>query len=179
MRCCAVSLLFVSFIGCASLLGCEQLSKGLGLGDRGDEDAGPSSDAATPDAAIVGGGCGKEDKSGAELCAATSMCPSVVVDTQAMPSCGFRIRGGTVDLVCACGTAICPMGAFATCMEAAQLLTKQTEQGVCVQLAEGRCTEPAASSSSGSSGAGNPACDRQCVKDCGGGAACASVCNCD
>jgi hypothetical protein len=136
---------------------------------------------AAAEAGIVGGGCGVEQSSGIELCAATSMCPTVVVDTQAMPTCGFRVRGAVVDLVCACGTAICPVGAFATCAEASQLLTNQTAQGVCVQVAEGRCLEAAgtSSSSSSSSSGGNPACDRQCMQDCGGGAGCASVCNCD
>ncbi|MCW5837829.1 MAG: hypothetical protein KIS78_35890, partial [Labilithrix sp.] len=101
------------------------------------------------------------------------------VDTQAMPSCGFRIRGSVVDLVCACAGAICPMGVFSTCAEAEELLASQTEQGVCVQVAEGRCAESIGAPTTSSSSGGNPACDRQCVKDCGGGAACASVCNCD
>jgi hypothetical protein len=106
-----------------------------------------------------------------------STCPSVVVDTQAMPDCGFRIRGSVVDLVCACGTAICPMGAFTTCAEATRLLAEQTTSSVCTQLAEGRCSEAAPTTTPGNDG--NPACDRQCVRDCGGGSACAAVCNCD
>jgi hypothetical protein len=173
----------------ASTVACEELSRSLGGGDNSGQDAGSTSDgAASPDASIVGGGCGVEQQTGATLCIATSMCPEVVVDTQAMPSCGFRVRGASVDLVCACGTALCPMGTFATCGEAVQLLTNQTESAVCVQVAEGRCIESTASTSSStsstsssasSSSGGNPACDRQCVKDCGGGAACASVCNCN
>src|SRR5262249_53744244 len=103
--------------------------------------------------------------------------------TQAMPSCGFRIRGTAVDLVCGCGAAICPMGVFTTCAEAAQLLASQTEQGVCVQLAEGRCVDSASTSNSSSSAPSSsgapPGCDPSCVKDCGGGEACASVCNCN
>ena len=160
-------------------LGCLDITQNTGDGDAGTaaSDAG-----AAAEAGIVGGGCGIEQSSGIELCVATSMCPNVTVDTQAMPGCGFRVRGAAVDLVCACGTAICPVGIFSTCAEAAQLLANQTEQGVCVQVAEGRCTESSttSSSSSGSSSSGgNPACDRQCMQDCGGGAACASVCNCD
>jgi hypothetical protein len=170
------------WLSCSVLLllaaGCEQLGRELG-GDRDGNDAG-----ATPgsvDAGLVGAGCGIEQQSGVQLCVATSMCPDVVVDTQAMPRCGFRIHGGTADLVCACGTALCPMGVFTTCAEAAQLLANQTEQGVCVQLAEGRCVDlgAASSPSPSSSSGGNPACDRQCLSDCGGGAACAAVCNCD
>ncbi|MBX3209381.1 MAG: hypothetical protein KF764_30390 [Labilithrix sp.] len=160
-------------------LGCENMNPGGDGSDTGASaaaDAGAGGDAAP---AVAGGGCGFEQSTGVELCLATSQCPDVVVDTQAMPSCGFRIRGSVVDLVCACGGAICPMGIFATCAEAAQLLANQTEQGICVQVAEGRCTEPSAPSSGASSSGGNPACDRQCMTDCGGGEACASVCNCD
>lgn len=158
------------------LVACQNLDTGEGGADAGATSADGGSKSA--DAGIVGGGCGREASSGAELCAATTMCPDVVVDTQAMPSCGFQIRGGAVDLVCACGTSICPMGIFTTCAAARRLLETQTEQGVCVQLAEGRCVELAAGAESGGEG-GNPACDRGCLADCGGGAACASVCNCD
>lgn len=172
------------------LFSCLLATAAFGLGcldmtQSSSDDAGAAQGAsdggAGGEAGIVGGGCGIEQKSGVELCVATSMCPDVVVDTQAMPSCGFRVRGSAVDLVCACGTAICPVGVFSTCAQASQLLASQTEQGVCVQVAEGRCLEStSASSSSGSSSSGgNPACDQQCMKDCGGGAGCASVCNCD
>src|SRR5690242_10764305 len=106
------------------LVGCEQ----LGYGTGGDQKA-ASSDAGAAEAGVVGGGCGTESKTGVELCIATSKCPSVVVDTQATPSCGFRVRNGIVDLVCACGTSICPMGTFSTCAEAQKLLTEQTEAG--------------------------------------------------
>ncbi len=157
-------------------LGCVDLTQGTG--DGLDAGAAATDAGSAGEGGIVGGGCGTEQTSGIELCVATSMCPSVVVDIEAMPSCGFRVRGGAVDLVCACGGAICPVGVFSTCAEASQLLASQTQQGVCVQVAEGRCTEPSTSSSSSSSGS-NGACDRDCMKECGGGAGCASVCNCD
>ena len=117
-------------------VGCLDLQQGTD-----GEDGGAVEGGAGADSGIVGAGCGTEQSSGAQLCIATSQCPDVVVDTQAMPGCGFRIRGAAVDLVCACGTAICPMGVFSTCAEAVQLLANQTEQGVCVQVAEGRCME--------------------------------------
>lgn len=166
-----------------STVACEELSRSLGGGDETSREAGVSADASSsPDATVAGGGCGAEQQTGATLCVATSMCPNVVVDTAATPGCGFRIRGASVDLLCACGTALCPMGTFATCAEAAQLLATQTQATVCVQVAEGRCVETttaAPSPSSTASSGGNPACDRQCVRDCGGGAGCAAVCNCD
>lgn len=159
-------------------VGCLDLQQGTG--DDGGA-AAASGDSADASARVGGGGCGTEQSTGAQLCVATSRCPDVVVDTQAMPGCGFRLRGDAVDLVCACGTAICPVGIFSTCAEAAELLANQTEQGVCVQVVEGRCMESSvgSTSSNGAPNGGNPACDRQCVQDCGGGEACAAVCNCD
>lgn len=142
------------------------------------------------DASVVGAGCGVEGESGAQLCRATALCPNVVVDGETLPHCGFRIRGAIVDLVCACGQALCSMGVYTTCAQAARLLTTQTEQQVCIQVNENRCTPVPTSASSGSgggssgggggSGSGNnkPGCDKACVAECGGGSACASVCGC-
>jgi hypothetical protein len=143
-------------------------------------DAGGDTAAAEP--AVKGAGCGVESGSGAQLCIATSLCPTVVVDTQALPHCGFRIKAGSSELVCACGESICSMGAFTTCAQAAQLLLTQTEAAVCAQVAEERCTTPTpAVGSSGSSGAssssGSP-CDKTCLQECGGGGGCASICGC-
>lgn len=165
-----------------SACGLEQLNTGTGTrsGDGGAADGGDGG----ADAGIQGAGCGIERQTGITLCAATSMCPNLVIDTQAFPSCGFRIRGGSVDLVCGCGEQICPMGVFATCAQAQQLLTSQTEQQVCAQLGDGRCTDAtgsggsSTSSSSGGSSSGGIGCDKQCMQECGGGAGCASVCNC-
>lgn len=177
---------FVSIV-LALLIGCMPK---LDLGDSSSSTStATSTDAgAAADAGFVGGGCGTESTTGAQLCTATTMCPTLVVDTQAMPHCGFRIRNGVPDLVCACGTNICPMGIFDTCLQASDILTKQTEASVCAQVAEqGRCLEqtaPAATpvndtKTASSSSGGGTGCDTQCVKDCGGGAACASVCNCN
>ena len=81
-------------------------------------------------------------------------------------------RAASSELVCGCGDSICSMGAFTTCAQAAALLTSQTEQQVCTQLAEGRCSAgvptPGTSSSSSSSGS---SCDKACLSECGGGGA--------
>lgn len=157
-------------IGC----GIEQISQGGGSAAK---PADGGADAA--DAAVQGAGCGVESVSGAQLCVATSLCPTVAVDTQALPHCGFRIKGGSSELVCACGDAICSMGAYTTCAQAAQLLTSQTESQVCLQINEGRCTTNApVPGSSGASSSGSPTCDRQCLQECGGGGGCASICGC-
>lgn len=134
-----------------------------GVTADGGGDAGP---------AVTGLGCGAEIETGIPLCVATSACPTVVIDGQAFPTCGFRIRGSVVDLVCACGTQICAMGAYTTCAQAAQLLTSQTYQSVCAQVSEGRCVEAQGTGPTPST------CDRQCLQQCGGGAGCAALCNC-
>ena len=129
----------------------------------------------------TGADCAIDSQSGQLLCRAVSTCPTVVIDSEAYPHCGFRIRGAAVDLVCGCGELICSMGAYTTCAQAQQLVTAQTEQGVCVQVAEDRCTHPPASTtstSSSSTSSSGSTCDHACLSECGGGAACASVCGC-
>lgn len=184
MRVAPVSL----FAFCACLVvgcGIEQLTQGGSSSSSSSSStaADGGSDAAA-DSGIVGAGCGVESGSGTQLCVAASNCPTVVVDTEALPHCGFRIKGTASELVCACGDQICSMGAFTTCAQAAALLSSQTEQQVCNQVAEGRCSAgvatPSTSSSSGSSGGSSSgsSCDKTCMSECGGGAACASICGC-
>lgn len=160
----------------AAACGFENMNQG---GENG-ADGGGAPDAGA-DSSVQGAGCGLERQTGIALCAATSMCPNVVVDTRAFPSCGFRIRGAAVDLVCGCLDLVCPMGIFANCAQATQLLASQTEASVCAQVGEGRCTDARSSSSSTSStssSGGTSSCDKKCLAECGGGAGCASVCNC-
>lgn len=156
----------------------DQLTQGSGGGAPSSSDGGAGEGGA--DASVQGAGCGVEGESNTTLCRATSACPNVVVDSQALPNCGFRIRGAVVDLVCACGPSLCSMGTYATCAQAAQLLTTQTEQQVCLQSYEGRCTATGTStSSSGGSSGQSGTCDKACLSECGGGAACASICGCN
>ena len=162
-----VTLATVVAFGC----GIEQLSQGGKSGaatEAGVADGG--------DAGVLGAGCGIESGSGQQLCVATSLCPNVVVDTEAMPHCGFRIKGSSSELVCGCGDAVCSMGAFTTCTQAAALLQSQSEGAVCAQVGEGRCFRGTPSTSSSSS-SGSP-CDRSCLQECGSGAGCASICGC-
>jgi hypothetical protein len=167
-------------VGCALaatlLAGCglEQLAKTDAGASEATADAG--AEAAAVDSGVAGAACGVESGSGAQLCRATSLCPSVVVDSQALPHCGFRIKGGAAELLCGCGDAICSMGAYATCAQAASLLASQTEAQVCTQLAEGRCS--AGTPAPSTTGQSNPACDRACLQECGGGGGCASLCGC-
>jgi hypothetical protein len=164
------------------LVGCgiEQLTQGGSSGGAGSS-SGSSSDAgsdAAADASLAGAGCGIESGSGVQLCLATSACPTLAVDTQALPHCGFRLKGTSSELVCACGESLCSMGTYSTCAQAANLLATQTEAQVCTQLAEGRCSTGTPTSSSSGGSSGSPTCDRACLQDCGGGAGCASICGC-
>ena len=148
------------------------------------------------DSGIVGGGCGVESSAQQTLCIATSECPSVVVDTDVFPNCGFQVTGGAVQLICVCeGSMICSMGAFATCDQAAALLSSQTQAGVCTEVDEGRCyaitnttssssstsstsSTSSSTSSSGGSSSGSSSCDKTCLQECGASAGCASICGC-
>ncbi len=152
--------------------GIEQLSQGgTSSGSAATSDGGAD---AAAEAGATGQGCGVESGTGATLCTVTSQCPSVPMDTETFPNCGYRIRGGLSELVCACGESICSMGAFTTCTQAAQLMASQSEASVCAQVGEGRCTAGSPVSGSGA----NPTCDRTCLSQCGGGAGCASICGC-
>lgn len=182
-RCSSAVFTLAAVVIAATLAACslDQLLNGGKSPATSDAGSGDAGDAAPAEAGITGAACGVDSESGANLCRATSMCPSVVVDSQALPHCGFRIKNGAAELVCACGQSICSMGPFTTCSQAAGLLTSQTESQVCVQVAEGRCTENAGSSSgttTSSSGSSSPTCDKTCLAECGGGAACAQVCGC-
>jgi hypothetical protein len=156
----------------------DQLMKQQGGSTTPTGDAGTGEGGADAAAAVQGAGCGVDSESGAQLCRATALCPNVVVDSETFPHCGFRIRGSVVDLVCGCGQVLCSMGVYSTCAQAAQLLTAQTEQQVCMQVNDNRCTPVTTSSSSSSSSSSGSTCDKACLAECGGGSACASVCGC-
>jgi hypothetical protein len=166
-----ITLATIVAFGC----GIEQLSQGGSSAAASDAGAGDGGDSG-----VLGAGCGIESGSGQQLCVATSLCPNVVVDTEAMPHCGFRIKGSSSELVCGCGDSICSMGAFTTCTQAAALLQSQSEGAVCAQVGEGRCSvgKPSTSSSSSSSSSSGSTCDRSCLQECGSGAGCASICGC-
>jgi hypothetical protein len=110
------------------------------------------------------------------LCAAVSLCPTLSVNRDQFPDCGFRVQGDVLDLECVCNGEICPMGVATSCAQAQQLMSTQTELSVCSQVSEGRCTggTPAPPSSSGTSGT----CDHQCQAQCGGDPSCYQMCGC-
>lgn len=170
--------LVLAAISACVVVGCgiEQISQGGGGGSNSAAPSDAGSDA--PDSSLQGAGCGIESNSGTVLCRVTSACPTVQVDGEQFPHCGFRIKGGSSELVCACGNQICSMGAFTTCAQAAKLISSQSEGAVCAQIAEDRCTTAVPATSSSSGGNQSPTCDRSCLQECGSGAGCASICGC-
>jgi hypothetical protein len=152
-----------------ALLGCV-LPKGTGS-DAGA--AAASSSEAGSDVTATGAYCGRDPESGATLCSAISLCPSLVIDPDAWPGCGYRVNGAVIDMECACSGALCPIGVAPSCAAAAQLLGGQTQPQVCLQVGDGRCVTPAPS------GAGTTSsCDRDCAAQCGGDPSCVQICGC-
>jgi hypothetical protein len=113
----------------------------FGEGDAGAGGGGVGVDGGASDSGVkvTGAGCG-EVLPGVTLCRAVRSCPTLVVDSDQFPNCGFRIRGSALDLECACDRSLCPMGVPVTCADAERLLSSQHETMVCLQLDEGRCS---------------------------------------
>ena len=123
---------------------------GVNFGDKSQSGAAASSatadDGGADSSAKTSNGidCIVESTTGATLCTAVSTCPSVAVDHDVYPDCGFRMKPGTTTtttmiLECVCNGMLCPVGVPSTCAQASKLLSEQTEALVCNQVAEGRC----------------------------------------
>jgi hypothetical protein len=163
-------------------LGCV----GLNLGTGSDDSSSDSDAAATGTAAVDGGAqgvdCITESTTGATLCTGNSSCGTLAVDHTVYPDCGFRVVGAnvTLDLECACQQGmLCPVGIAASCAEAATMLQDQTEDTVCAQISEGRCSAgTGGASSSGGGAAAQNACNATCESQCAGAPACIAACGC-
>ena len=166
----------VGLVGLLALLSTACVNDLLHLGDKADagapSDAG-ASPAATADAA-VGAGCTGDLGGGLKLCTYVSLCPTLGVDHDVYPNCGFRLHGDLIDLECVCQGVLCPIGVPTTCAQAKELLSSQTEYAVCAQVNEGRCT------ALGTAGGTTPpaSCDRNCAAQCHGDTSCMKSCGC-
>lgn len=164
----------------AFLVSLSLLTACIGINTGSSTDAGAAAatatatdaSASTPDAA-KGIDCIVEQTTGATICSVNTLCPSVAIDHDQFPNCGFRVKGGTLDIECACNGSLCPLGVPSTCAQAAQMLMTQTEATVCAQVSDGRCTD------------GNPVtpmgtgtCDKTCAGECGGDPNCLVGCGC-
>jgi hypothetical protein len=162
------ALFLTLLLGC---LGSSCLQVGSPQGSDAAGNAGTSGTGATAPAS--GTNCGVDPSSGISLCLGISSCPSVRVDPDQFPDCGYRISGSTIDLECLCGDALCPMGSAASCLDAKALLREQSAQGVCAGVADGRCqVVKQTGTNSGSS------CDKDCRSQCSGVPGCITLCGC-
>ena len=169
---------------CVALVLMAVLPACLQLGTPGDSAAGSASAGAAGSASTDGGlppatgtNCGVDPGSGISLCLGISSCPTVRVDPDQFPGCGYRIAGNVIDLECLCNDSLCPMGSAASCEDAKALLADQSAQGVCAAIAEGRCS---AVNQSGASANGNTSstCDKNCRAQCAGDPGCITLCGC-
>jgi hypothetical protein len=150
----------------------------FGAGSDAGTDAASAADGGTSSATdVVGADCTAVAPS-TTLCGAISACPNVLIDPGQFPHCGFRIHGTVLDLECWCSGKLCPVGVATTCDQIPPLLADQTEDTVCVQVNEGRCTDPSGTSSGGGSGSGGGTCDKTCQAECAGDPSCMQQCGC-
>jgi hypothetical protein len=150
-----------------------------GGGDAGAAGTTSSASTAAADAGAKGVDCITEPETGATICTGISTCPGLAVDHDVFPHCGFRPGGTVLDLECACGAALCPIGVATTCEQAKTFLGNQTEPGVCTQVAEDRCTTKSPNATNPSPATSAPStCDKNCASDCAGSPGCLQLCGC-
>jgi hypothetical protein len=130
-------------IGCSAI----SLEEGpFGIGRKSVTDAGADAaiDASGPAEASGTRGidCGVDRETGVQLCMGVSLCPTVRVDPDLSPACGFRLIGNVFDMQCLCSDgSLCPMGTVKTCADAARLVQTMSALEVCRQRFEGRCAQ--------------------------------------
>jgi len=164
----------ISIVLMVSLSACLQVGKASDSDPSADAGrTGASGAGSSGGAAATGTNCGVDPSSGIALCLGISSCPSVRVDPDQFPDCGYRIAGSSIDLECLCGDSLCPMGSAASCLDAKALLSEQSAQGVCAGVADGRCQRVKQTSNTSSS-----SCNKECRAQCSGVPGCLTLCGC-
>jgi hypothetical protein len=153
-----------------------------------DAGAGAKIDGSTsPSGTITGTGCWTDPMTGVTLCAGTSECPGIIVNSSVFPECGFYISGTALDLECLCATYLCPMGAAPTCATAASILAGTDEGNVCAEINDNGCAQLTVSGSGGTGGSGGSggsggmdagSCTMACQSMCAGEPDCLEACGC-
>lgn len=157
-----------------TLAACLQIGTGQDTDTTDSGSSGSANAGAAGSVRASGINCGVDPSSGISLCLGISSCPSVRVDSDRFPDCGYRISGSAIDLECLCGDSLCPMGSAASCLDAKALLSEQSALGVCAGVAEGRCevVQQGSTSNTGST------CDKDCRAQCSGVPGCVQLCGC-
>ena len=153
-----------------ALASCLQLGPDAADGGAGGS-TGLAGSTAVSGSVTTGAKCSTNPASGISLCKVMNACPSVVVDGDIYPDCGFRVPSAGIDLECVCGDFLCPVGTALTCSDAQSLLQGQSELLVCIQTSESRCA-PLVSQSAPST------CDTTCREGCVGDPTCVTQCGC-
>ncbi len=113
------------------------------------------------------------------LCNATSLCPTLSVNTQQFPNCGFRTLQPSFDLECICfGNYLCPVGSpVSSCQDVSNLFAGKTLNDICNQVSLGYCTQNTGIPNNGTGGSAS-SCDQSCYSSCVGAPACIVACGC-
>lgn len=164
----------ISTLLIVSLSACLQVGKTSDSGSTADADgSGASGAGSSAGASATGTSCGVDPSSGITLCLGISSCPSVRVDPDQFPDCGYRIAGNKLDLSCLCGDSLCSMGSAASCLDAQALLFEQSAQAVCAGVADGGCQQVKQTSHTSSA-----SCNKECRAQCSGVPGCLTLCGC-
>jgi hypothetical protein len=161
------------FALCVSVTGCGLIQSLLGDGSSGQ-----GGSTGTGDTGPQGIDCGTDPETSVTLCLGTSLCPGMLIDTEAYPACGFRMNGGVLDVECSCNGMLCPLGAVGSCDDLKTAFANSNEGTICAQVSAGTCTQgtPMATSSSAATGGGT--CDVACRDECAGDQTCIQSCGC-
>ena len=136
-------------------------------------------DAAVTSLNATGVACVTDPATQITLCNATSLCPTVSVNTQQFPNCGFRTLQPSFDLECICfGNYLCPVGSpVSSCQEVSALFASKTLNDICNQVSLGYCAQNTGIPNNGTGGAAS-SCDQTCYSGCVGAPACIVACGC-
>jgi len=127
-----------TFLSLLLLSSCLEI--GMGSGSNGTVAAAATpADAGADSGPQVPSGCVLDTVSRQVLCTETALCPSLRVDHDLYPNCGFKYPSTSIEVLCVCDDALCPLGSALDCKQASALLDAQSELLVCIQRSEARC----------------------------------------
>jgi hypothetical protein len=156
---------------------CIVPSISTGSDDAGAAATGSDAGATAASTAVTGASC-TTITSSISLCQSISSCPSLALNPQVFPECGFRIHGTAVDPECLCDNEyLCPIGHPTTCAEAATDSSGDVNyDSVCQQEVTGGCQD-LTGASTGTGSSSSTAC-QMCVNACDNVPSCIDACGC-
>ncbi len=167
-----------AMLGSTTLAACflTQSSSGSDAGADGAAAATSTATAGTTTADAGLSNCATDPITKVTLCTSVAACPSLSINHDVFPDCGYRAVGGSFDIQCWCSGYVCPLGSPTSCADVEQLFEQQSEALVCTQVDQGRCTQPQKTGST-TGGTTTTAC-QACMQQCGNTPGCKDVCGC-